>query len=74
MIKQVAKDLEKSFNKLKTFITLSPVPGFMEWLETKEPKLYKKYNKKLNIQMLEKNKKLLYKHQVDCLMMRSTRW
>ena len=62
LIKQVAKDLEKSFNKLKTFITLSPVPGFMKWLEINEPKLYKKYNKKLNIQMLEKNKKLLMKN------------
>ena len=59
LIKQVARDLEKSFSKLKTFITLSPVPGFMDWLAVKEPKLYKKYSKKLNIQILEKDKKLL---------------
>jgi len=32
LIKQVAEDLLKEMPSLKTFVTLSPVPGFAEWL------------------------------------------
>jgi len=32
LIKQVAEDLGREFPKLKTFATLSPVPGFRAWL------------------------------------------
>ncbi|MBW8635939.1 malonyl-CoA decarboxylase [Hoeflea sp. WL0058] len=32
LIKQVATDLKQSLPNLKTFVTLSPVPGFNDWL------------------------------------------
>jgi malonyl-CoA decarboxylase len=33
LIKQVAEELRRELPKLDTFITLSPVPGFMQWLK-----------------------------------------
>ncbi len=43
LIKQVADDLSKDLPRVKTFATLSPMPGFRAWLEGKlaegEPKL-----------------------------------
>src|SRR5258708_6187036 len=35
LIKQVAEDLGREFPRLRTFATLSPVPGFRKWLETR---------------------------------------
>ena len=32
LIKQVAEDLGMAFPRLKTFATLSPIPGFRDWL------------------------------------------
>lgn len=32
LIKQVVEELSRELPKLKTFVTLSPVPGFMAWL------------------------------------------
>jgi len=32
LIKQVAEDLGREFPRLKTFATLSPIPGFRKWL------------------------------------------
>jgi len=32
LIKQVAEDLGREFRRLKTFATLSPIPGFRKWL------------------------------------------
>jgi malonyl-CoA decarboxylase len=34
LIKQVAEDLGRSFARLRTFATLSPIPGFRDWLES----------------------------------------
>jgi len=34
LIKMVARDLAKEFPRLKTFATLSPIPGFKRWLES----------------------------------------
>jgi malonyl-CoA decarboxylase len=34
LIKQVAEDLGREFPRLKTFATLSPIPGFRKWLGT----------------------------------------
>jgi malonyl-CoA decarboxylase len=34
LIKQVAEELGREFPKLKTFATLSPIPGFRKWLAT----------------------------------------
>lgn len=39
LIKQVAAELEGELRKLKTFATLSPVPGFRAWLEANLPQL-----------------------------------
>ncbi|MGB1010176.1 MAG: malonyl-CoA decarboxylase domain-containing protein [Thiolinea sp.] len=36
LIKQVAGDLKQALPNLKDFVTLSPVPGFMRWLEQAE--------------------------------------
>ena len=33
LIKQVAEDLGREFPRLKTFATLSPIPGFRKWLD-----------------------------------------
>jgi malonyl-CoA decarboxylase len=32
LIKQVVEDLGREFHRLKTFATLSPIPGFCQWL------------------------------------------
>ena len=36
LIKQVAEDLGREFPRLKTFSTLSPIPGFRAWLHDKD--------------------------------------
>ncbi|MCB1490262.1 MAG: malonyl-CoA decarboxylase [Rhodobiaceae bacterium] len=36
LIKQVATDLSQSLPNLKTFVTLSPVPGFNRWLRAQQ--------------------------------------
>ncbi|MGX9392136.1 malonyl-CoA decarboxylase [Nitrobacteraceae bacterium UC4446_H13] len=38
LIKQVVEELRRELPKLDTFVTLSPVPGFMRWLK-REPEL-----------------------------------
>lgn len=38
LIKQVVEDLARELPTLKTFVTLSPVPGFARWLEGNEGK------------------------------------
>lgn len=35
LIKQVARDLSRDLPNLKTFVTLSPIPGLMQWLMSK---------------------------------------
>ena len=37
LIKQVASDLSLELPGLKTFVTLSPIPGFADWLANREP-------------------------------------
>ncbi len=37
LIKQVAAELKRDFPQLRTFVTLSPVPGFMGWLKRTYP-------------------------------------
>jgi malonyl-CoA decarboxylase len=36
LIKQVVEELRRELPKLDTFVTLSPVPGFMTWLKQKD--------------------------------------
>ena len=39
LIKQVAADLQRELPRLKTFATLSPIPGFRRWLDKTLPTL-----------------------------------
>jgi malonyl-CoA decarboxylase len=39
LIKQVAEDLKREFPHLKTFATLSPIPGFRRWLAETETRV-----------------------------------
>ncbi len=39
LIKQVVEELRRELPRLETFVTLSPVPGFMRWVETEGKKL-----------------------------------
>ena len=43
LIKKVAHKLKIELPKLDVFVTLSPVPGFMNWLEKKSPKLHERF-------------------------------
>ena len=36
LIKQVVQELQAEFPSIKTFVTLSPVPGFNRWLESED--------------------------------------
>jgi len=36
LIKQVAEDLGAAFPRLRTFATISPIPGFVRWLRSSE--------------------------------------
>ena len=38
LIKQVARDLSRDLPNLKTFVTLSPIPGFAHWLDGQDLK------------------------------------
>ncbi|MDQ0315243.1 malonyl-CoA decarboxylase [Amorphus orientalis] len=38
LIKQVVEDLQRELRDLKTFVTLSPVPGFADWLAEERAK------------------------------------
>jgi malonyl-CoA decarboxylase len=35
LIKQVVEELKRELPRIKTFVTLSPVPGFMDWLKSR---------------------------------------
>jgi malonyl-CoA decarboxylase len=39
LIKQVAEDLQREFTHLRTFATLSPIPGFRRWLDGTEARV-----------------------------------
>ncbi len=39
LIKQVVEELRRELPKLETYVTLSPVPGFMRWLRARAPDL-----------------------------------
>ncbi len=42
LLKQVIVDLKKEFPSLESFVTLSPVPGFNDWLKKNNKKLFDK--------------------------------
>ena len=39
LIKQVAEELKREFPQLRTFATLSPIPGFRRWLDATEARV-----------------------------------
>ena len=53
----VANDLKLDFPSLKSFVTLSPVPGFMGWLKKYDEKFYKQISKNISIKFVEDNQK-----------------
>lgn len=62
LIKRVAESLKKEFPTLKTFCTLSPIPGFIEWLSSGvgltsvdlKPGIVEKYQQAFNVLDLKK--------------------
>ena len=44
MIKQVVQELQAEFPSIKTFVTLSPVPGFSRWLKSDDSVLTAELN------------------------------
>lgn len=56
LIKQVAAELQEELGKLKTFATLSPVPGFRAWLEANAPGLAAARGESALASWLEKTK------------------
>ena len=51
IIKQVAEDLGREFPRLKTFATLSPIPGFRKWL-SRAPELLQGQPQKAELEQL----------------------
>jgi malonyl-CoA decarboxylase len=57
LIKRVAESLKKEFPSLKTFCTLSPLPGFIEWLTNNQdlspddikPGIFEKYKDSIKV-------------------------
>ena len=76
LIKQVANDLNLEFPNLKSFVTLSPVPGLRAWIKKKNPKLdksmqgFKKTQQFLKIKselMMEISDYFLKSDRIDCM-------
>ena len=53
LIKQVVSDLQREFRGLKTFATLSPIPGFRKWLENPKTELARHLPAKLGARLLQ---------------------
>ena len=52
LIKQVVEELSREFSSLRTFVTLSPVPGFMRWLGTDEAQSLLSDDEKVLLELL----------------------
>ena len=63
LIKQVANDLQKHFPQLEEFATLSPLPGFMQWLKNKADS----GNEPLSTELFEKLDQQGWHHDPDQL-------
>jgi len=51
LIKRVVETLRADFPKLKTFATLSPIPGFRQWLARHAPRMFEETPEKLRTQL-----------------------
>ena len=63
LIKQVVQELQSEFASIKTFVTLSPIPGFQKWLDTSsEKELPKLIELKELVNQIAKNPKSIDEH------------
>ena len=51
LIKRVVETLRADFPKLKTFATLSPIPGFRQWLARHAPRMFEETPEKIRAQL-----------------------
>lgn len=58
LIKKVAEQLKTELPSLKTFVTLSPIPGFMDWVHTRAQQDDPKLKPALNLKIKEALEKL----------------
>ena len=55
LIKKVAHKLKQEIQGLNKFVTLSPIPGFMKWMEKNSPLAYEKFLNEAQDEVLLKN-------------------
>jgi malonyl-CoA decarboxylase len=58
LIKKVAEQLKNELPSLKTFVTLSPIPGFMDWVNTRGEQDDQKLKPAINLKVKEALEKL----------------
>ena len=63
LIKQVVQELQSEFPSIKTFVTLSPIPGFQKWLDTSsEEELAELVELKELVNQLAENSETIEEH------------
>ena len=65
LIKQVANAIRTDYPNIKDFVTLSPVPDFMNWLELNNNKLFKKIDSGQFINEMNEYKDDVLKNSLD---------
>ena len=59
LIKDVVRYIQTEIPSIKEFFTLSPVPGFMDWIKINNNDFYRDLNSNLSVETIRKNKKSL---------------
>ncbi len=59
LIKDVVRHIQIEIPSIREFFTLSPVPGFMDWMKTNNSVLYADLKSNLTVESISKNKKSL---------------
>ena len=65
LIKQVANAIRTEYPNIKEFVTLSPVPGFMEWLKLKNNNFFEKLNDVSLISKQDKFKDEIFENALE---------
>ena len=65
LIKQVANAIRTDYPNIKDFVTLSPVPGFMDWLELNNNELFKSIDNGQFINETDEYKDDILKNSLD---------
>ena len=65
LIKQVVADLQTDLPNLKTFSTLSPIPGFVKWMKKKAFSDDESPIRELSMQILEKTESVNFLEDID---------